>query len=151
MRSTRRMPMTSPTVDPSTVCHSIEGWGLPVAEQSRKPPDELLNSSLGGGSITKLGPRKWASNGRALGDSRLTSRLLCGRGEHRRIFRDNTWGEQWVYGKSSQRYTRCSYRQDGRTCDGMGHGLISKGSDVDVVVDGGRGQRYNSLLMPSAL
>lgn len=92
------MPMTSPTVDPSTVCHSIEGWGLPVAEQSRKPPDELLNSSLGGGSITKLGPRKWASNGRALGDSRLTSRWLCGRGGHRRIFRDNTWGEQWEGG-----------------------------------------------------
>lgn len=42
-----------------------------------------------------------------------------------------------VYGKSSQRYTRWSYHQNGRTCDGMGHGLISKGSDVDVVVDGG--------------
>lgn len=39
-----------------------------MAEQSRKPPEELLNSSLGGGSMTKLGPRKWASKGRALGD-----------------------------------------------------------------------------------
>lgn len=62
------MPLTSPTVDPSTVCHSIDGCGLPVAEQSSNPPDELLNSSRGGGSITKLGPRRWASKGRALGD-----------------------------------------------------------------------------------
>lgn len=39
-----------------------------MAEQSRKPPEELLNSSLAGGSITKLGPRKWASKGSILGD-----------------------------------------------------------------------------------
>lgn len=71
-RSTRRMPMTSPTVDPSTVCHSIVGCGLPVAEQSRNPPDELLNSSFGGGSITKLGPRRWTSKGSTLGE--ITSR-----------------------------------------------------------------------------
>lgn len=67
-RSTRLIPMTSPTIDPSTVCHSIVGCGLPVAEQSRKPPDELLNSNLAGGSITKLGPRMWASKGSILGD-----------------------------------------------------------------------------------
>lgn len=46
---------------PSTDNQSIEGCGLPDAEQSNHPPDEFENSSFGGGSITKAGPRRWES------------------------------------------------------------------------------------------
>lgn len=61
-RSTRRTPPTSPTLVPSTDSQSIVGWGLPEAEQSNQPPDELENSNLDGGSITNEGPRRCASN-----------------------------------------------------------------------------------------
>lgn len=59
--NTRLMPPTSPTDVPSTDNQSIDGWGLPDAEQSNQPPDEFENSSRDGGSITKLGPRRCES------------------------------------------------------------------------------------------
>lgn len=61
-RSTRRTPPTSPTDVPSTESQSIVGCGLPEAEQSNQPPEELENSSRGGGSITKDGPLRCESN-----------------------------------------------------------------------------------------
>lgn len=42
---------------PSIESQSIDGWGLPEAEQSNQPPDEFENSKRDGGSITKAGPR----------------------------------------------------------------------------------------------
>uniref|UniRef100_A0A182QT62 Uncharacterized protein n=1 Tax=Anopheles farauti TaxID=69004 RepID=A0A182QT62_9DIPT len=57
-RRTRRTPPTSPTDVPSTDSQSIEGCGLPEAEQSSQPPEELENSSRDGGSITNDGPRR---------------------------------------------------------------------------------------------
>uniref|UniRef100_A0A182J5V1 Uncharacterized protein n=1 Tax=Anopheles atroparvus TaxID=41427 RepID=A0A182J5V1_ANOAO len=62
LRRTRRTPPTSPTDVPSTDSQSIEGCGLPEAEQSSQPPDELENSSRDGGSITNDGPRRCESN-----------------------------------------------------------------------------------------
>lgn len=59
---TRRTPCTSSTGDPSTDSQSTDGGGLPDAEQSSHPPLELENSSLGGGSNRKLGPRRCESN-----------------------------------------------------------------------------------------
>lgn len=56
------MPDTSPTDVPSTDNQSMEGCGLPDAEQSSQPPLELENSSRVGGSMTKLGPRRCESN-----------------------------------------------------------------------------------------
>jgi hypothetical protein len=39
--------------------HSTLGAGLPRAEQSTRPPLELVNSNLEGGSLTNTGP--WVS------------------------------------------------------------------------------------------
>lgn len=58
---TRRMPETSPTEVPSTESQSIEGCGLPEAEQSSHPPLEFENSRREGGSITNAGPRRCES------------------------------------------------------------------------------------------
>lgn len=55
------MPATSPTEVPSTESQSMEGCGFPDAEQSNQPPLEFENSSFGGGSIIKDGPRKCES------------------------------------------------------------------------------------------
>lgn len=58
LRSTRLTPPTSPIDVPSTDSQSIDGCGLPDAEQSSQPPDEFENSNFAGGSITNDGPRK---------------------------------------------------------------------------------------------
>ena len=74
-RRTRRTPCTSPTGDPSTESQSIDGGGLPDAEQSSHPPLEFENSNFGGGSNRKLGPRRWESNPDTQQSSPVTERL----------------------------------------------------------------------------
>lgn len=59
-RRTLLIPPTSPIEVPSIDSQSIDGWGLPEAEQSNHPPDEFENSNREGGSITNAGPRSWS-------------------------------------------------------------------------------------------
>ena len=73
-RRTRRTPPTSPTDVPSTDSQSIEGCGLPEAEQSSQPPEELENSRRDGGSITNDGPRRWESKAAVSSEKRAEAK-----------------------------------------------------------------------------
>ena len=53
------MPGIDVTAKLSGPSHSTLGAGLPRAEQSTRPPLELVNSTLDGGSLTNKGP--WVS------------------------------------------------------------------------------------------